>query len=1124
MKKIGFVYKYSQSEAKGILVFGTWKKQSGWSTIIKNTPILFSKADLLSDVSTGQLVYFDFDGENASNIERASLSNFKLDYINNIVRCGECESESSFYADNTIISFECLNDIVIPKENNRRENANNILEINENSSLDDFCDDELDNQFDFDNLFTEYSVMREFDSSLITESVSHLPSSIIDLYNCFGKYKHKKNDSITIDVFDLSLWIDADVLSNTFFGTTVEELKCLYDLFVMRKNYDRTGNEINTKPANDSISSSWSLLLSKFSETQLREILEAAPKLQPALPKTFCKNNIGILTDEYGMPDVEICKLYCLDKISKAETISEYKEIKHKLFVYSHCDATHLEGEGCPMCRLGKRRINNLSKRLEEQYTKVIKQNVIAQFTQLCTGAEALNLLLNTTNDEFNNIGVFLEYYSNLRNYFFELCEYALESYEQIPQSLKKELGPIFCNCINSSIVSAATEENSMPFMLRYHITLLGNWVTDSTKQLVKELVNDRFANLNDLDELNEAYYAEYITKEQYLRKYQHLTCEYNACQFMTELSKYKSCKFPLNIQWHVVSRIIDLLGYENLCSFNYIKLEYGGSVSDIRSLLKWLEIQKDCDNIKADIYLKAEAKISSILSDEEKWTLFEEKIIQSPGEDNIRKRLEEVYNNKRINQEFLKHSCFQDVMLSDVNNINNPDVLMFIADCLDTKHQYLMQQKVSGLLKLYLWQKHPSDDYDWELIKTYFHDLSAEIQIRIMRYIFGLIASKRLSLSLDELFSVFVQTPTPASPVVCGILYILREKQKNVNISITTSMIESVIGEDFKQRFCFLKEVKELFYPCNGYLAITSNQQELEYQSFNGVLTQEIKGNQLYYIIMFYNTPVDLFGHPIDWLDSEEIDVAKQVLVKNAIVDVVDGKYYIHKSQEPFVQHFVMKYCIDDKCGLISDKERLIELGYLPKNNAYQPLYTNYLGKYEDTDNYVCRCGMVSDTDPSNQIPFFWCKKKICVRRAHYLLPTSKWEEYRFADLFFIVLGQDSTMIDTIWRVNSEISQFLNDYVQIYKSNDRNISSKPLDKSEDKGTWNSKLSTYCNIYDGEDYDGDYDGENNDYNIYQDEQTYGRYNGSYAQDEMGYSDDDIDTIFDGDPEAYWNID
>ena len=35
---------------------------------------------------------------------------------------------------------------------------------------------------------------------------------------------------------------------------------------------------------------------------------------------------------------------------------------------------------------------------------------------------------------------------------------------------------------------------------------------------------------------------------------------------------------------------------------------------------------------------------------------------------------------------------------------------------------------------------------------------------------------------------------------------------------------------------------------------------------------------------------------------------------------------------------------------------------------------------------------------------------------------------------------------------------------------------------------------------------------------------YSRYEGSYAQEEMGYSDEDIDTIFDGDPTAYWNID
>ena len=41
---------------------------------------------------------------------------------------------------------------------------------------------------------------------------------------------------------------------------------------------------------------------------------------------------------------------------------------------------------------------------------------------------------------------------------------------------------------------------------------------------------------------------------------------------------------------------------------------------------------------------------------------------------------------------------------------------------------------------------------------------------------------------------------------------------------------------------------------------------------------------------------------------------------------------------------------------------------------------------------------------------------------------------------------------------------------------------------------------------------------------YEEEHTYERYNGSYAQDVEGWSEQDIDDVFDGDPEAYWNID
>lgn len=36
--------------------------------------------------------------------------------------------------------------------------------------------------------------------------------------------------------------------------------------------------------------------------------------------------------------------------------------------------------------------------------------------------------------------------------------------------------------------------------------------------------------------------------------------------------------------------------------------------------------------------------------------------------------------------------------------------------------------------------------------------------------------------------------------------------------------------------------------------------------------------------------------------------------------------------------------------------------------------------------------------------------------------------------------------------------------------------------------------------------------------------TYERHRGSWAQDVEGFSDNDIDIIFEGDPTAYWNID
>ena len=52
-----------------------------------------------------------------------------------------------------------------------------------------------------------------------------------------------------------------------------------------------------------------------------------------------------------------------------------------------------------------------------------------------------------------------------------------------------------------------------------------------------------------------------------------------------------------------------------------------------------------------------------------------------------------------------------------------------------------------------------------------------------------------------------------------------------------------------------------------------------------------------------------------------------------------------------------------------------------------------------------------------------------------------------------------------------------------------------------------------------------YEDDGYDYDAYEGEsRTYEEFAGSYAQDVMGYSDEEIYDAFDWEPDAYWNID
>lgn len=1075
--------------------------------------------------------------------------------------------------------------------------------------------------FDFND---DYPQKERRTEEIVSGEPIERPETIMEYFNCFGKGNHdkrKNNYSITIDIFDLSLWVDNDVLSGGYFGRNAEEIKVLYDVFLLKKRYNRGGKEIVVKTEDDRVSGEWSMLLSNLSSDDLLDVLKCCPKLQPALPKVFCKSHLSLLSENYGMPNEEICELYCINQISKAKTISDYKRIIGKLDSLLHMEKTHHEGVGFLLCELPKTCINRMKNRLRRQYNSVIKKNVLVQYSSVCESLD-INKLLNNKFTFFYTVGEYMDLFCTIKDEPFDYYKFykLFDLFEKIPQPHKNVLAPSLRKCVNESMILKARDgytepekrtdpnaERGMwssrndnpytpPSLLHYDIDWLKSkgWITQATIQQVKELVNGKFAAFENYIWLENAYCYRYITRCQYFYGYKNMTKDYSAQRFLEVMydSGIEYVIMPLYFKWYIVSRIISLLGYdkldeEELNRYGYARcksIEYSdydyhpAHVFDIRSLFAWLQQERGKKRgiINDVIYKKAEKQICARLSDEDNWKLFEENIIQSPGESMIKQHLQSIYgssleserskfsipptkldenmdpelynlladimksqdNSPKLNDDLFHYSynekvfwnsskvldrkCVQDVMLADAKSTEDMNILRFIADNLDAEHLELMRQDSTGFMELYIWQISPTDTCDWELVKTYFSQMPIYVQVNIIKCIFRMMASNSTSITLDDLYTEFVQNSSAACSVVRGVLYMLKEKSANINSCLTSSMVESVVGIDLAEREAFLADLRHfMFFPCEGRNTMLVGQWwDCNDDSEIGVMKTELKGNELYYVITLYEFEEN----------NKRVEAAEQVLIRYAFVEKVDERYYIKSSHKLFALRFAIEYRICVECehyeyeNIEGKTETVMRL--LGRNYEYHRNFNRC--------NYVCGCHSTDDCTPYSarigdriidigNIPFCWCRKKPCVRNAHFLCSINNWRQFHFVDLLFIVLGQDWGLVDEVWRVHDEISKFINAYAYVYDKDERFVASETLNTDGEIGVLQDDISfIYVRpIY--EDYE-----DRNDYNDCYDQDyedpTYDRYNGSYAQDEMGYSDDEIDEIFDGDPLAYWNID
>lgn len=1134
MKKLGLIYKYNEDEKKGILVYGHWQTHVHNQYLSHNMPVKFTLDNCKSTVKTGQLVYFTLDDNTARNIEPASLSNFDIELMKEITKWDNSDKLSGWYNRNTHIIYENLNNVIIPElpEFNTSgfyDEDDEDVELNYYEDvLLSICEEkDEDDQYDYSYPYQEF----------ISPELTNLPQEIDALYNIFGNYKHRTsiipNNCVNINLLDISMWVDESILGDKYFGSNVDEVIQLYDIFVNKIRIDNNGNEYIPQKTNNYISDSWKLLLSHFNNNELCQIIQKAPLLQPALPYSFCINNIDSLSDAIGMPDIKICKAYCMHLVAKTNSASDFKLLCNRFKSYFNCEKKHAEGEGFYICNLDNRSISNIRTKLYHRFNNNIVPNIQRKFNCF-TGVKLETLESENqkfSNDDYVAIGSLLDILDNINT-----CTYEFKQlYQQIPKECYETLNNPIRVFINKMIIATASNKQNRPSTISTLLVFshaLTEWIDDATKECVIETMNDCLPYITDISDLKEAYELGLITGKNFFKRFCRLT-KRKDCFYIVNIvfldTEYVG-HFPLIIQWYAITKLLKHLNFKSTMDYMGRCPTFSDiSIHDIRSLIGWLESQSALGNISKIVLNKAKYKIISGLTDTEKMELFEEGISTTPGSVNIEKEVFLAYKKRLRKTKHFKEECFQDYIYNKVLSSYDYNFCFFVIKHLDLRHQILLRNKVGGLLKLYIWILNPDEEYDIDLIFSYYSKLPCEQQIKLFRYIIYLIGSNKISYTVNDLYDMFVLSQEKACPAICGLLFFLKMKIKSHQKELNSKQLEDMFN-NINQIKDFLL-VKDFFYSCSGHLAYTYIRRDIEYHTYNGCLKKEQIDNNLFYIIEFYDRPKDVHGRDVTWLGEDTISLAKTVLETHIEVIITNNKYYIHQSEEIALKQFVIAYDIDDLCCLLDEKSMLVDGGFLPPLNSYQPFYTNRLVPYERHKYYVCRGFNYLDIEPENGLPFYWCNKKPCARKCHYIQPISEWEHFKFADILYILSPKHTITINQIWDISSEVSQFLNDlYINIEGQNNseksRNnqiITSHITSSSDEVGFLSEKISVIQNLSDNDDEEDDflYDDDECDYD---DEQTYDRYNGTYAQDEMGYSDDDIDTVLDGDPSAYWNID
>lgn len=1090
-KGIAYVVKYDSYAKKGVLVYG-----------YKASSHIFQEENCLSCVETGQLVYCEIQNGKVQNIERASLANFKRD----ILKKYSAQSCIAFYAK---------------------------IRIDTDVSIETLCE-AIDNH-----------------------------------------YSRNTKDYRHIAVLDIKYWLDKSVVKNNCYGTTYDQFVDIHNFFV-NKDIDSKKGLSGSTVNEETLPNSWKYLISIIPHHVLCQICSQTHIYQQYLPEDFCLSHLNLLSFDYGFCNKLICTAYFNFMIQQVQTIKDYDEIKNYIYNAMNCGVHHKEDEGFTICKLGTKLLNALSDSLQTKLKTAIpiriknEINVISK--ERINGQELLERCVKRNDiDYIRKLGLFvykynhvcknendLESYYSLVRYYNVLCS---EEKALLEESVKDRV----FKCLTMAIDNCLTDGNIDKFYTTFRS--FPEWITPSFKCSIREKVNAVYTALNDLQFLYYALDLDLITKEQYLSFIQRFTNDSDLSRLMS-LINLKKTEISEDGQDLIIKHIIDNYSIKEIS--NYCYYHSYTHQEDCARVFSWIE--SNCNNETTKDELKS--KIFSNLNKEERWLIFTKELIEDPLMDNIRWRLNKAYRHQFFSDIPYRRDCFQKTMVEDVKKESDIRMILFILRNLN--HSYLDDLKACGLdyLRFYVWvvkaEYNINDGIDWNLTKKFYPTLPAQEQLQILKYIFSLKALGKTDFSADTILSKLQSCRDSVCISVRIILLLLKQKVDNPQKCIAYKDIVSIFDEmkEFDKRACILlneieermipenttelyvlptiqdeelynydypcnefcyydlnmaeekilnnstkqtkRFVESMFYKCNGARYLVSSWDQ--YNDIFASVEKKAKNKELFFVVSFYEYSIrDNISRSIDEYTFEKV---YYLLRNNIPFDLIDEEFWISTKYETELKETLWS------------SEIGVENGFLDTNVS-----TGRVAK--SSKHLICRCTNCLDLVPKMGIPFCWCEKEPCLCKNVVLNSPTEWKMLKFSDLLYII-GNEKFSNKQLWNMYSEVAAFVE---EIFNNNNTAEAISHIVQDEDnRGVWKKDMSIeayaiadYVYDEDGEEPEDEWDEEeymicNSDKSNYLEEPTYNRYNGSYAQDVMGFSDDDIDEILDGDPDAYWNID